>query len=243
MIHEMAGAGRRITSQVAIRRVAAVVNCAAGGVGPGAAEALQALLDEFGLDSRVLALAPEAIAAALQSAVESGPDPLPGGTMNMLPHALYGDQPWRDCLIAALSQGQARVISGGEVGGRKFYCAAILGSPALWAPAREAIRLWDFKAAWRHAAYAFRRAFTSRLRFEVDGRKHRKAVALGLISPLVSRALDREQALEAAILDVRDAAQAFHLGVTNAFSDWRDDPAVTVQPCSRGRAWARRPSS
>ena len=267
MIHEMAGAGRRITSQVAIRRVAAVVNCAAGGVGPGAAEALQALLDEFGLDSRVLALAPEAIAAALQSAVESGPDllivlagdgtaglaadlcgpdgpllaPLPGGTMNMLPHALYGDQPWRDCLIAAQSQGQARVISGGEVGGRKFYCAAILGSPALWAPAREAIRLWDFKAAWRHAAYAFRRAFTSRLRFEVDGRKHRKAVALGLISPLVSRALDREQALEAAILDVRDAAQAFHLGVTNAFSDWRDDPAVTVQPCSRGRAWARRP--
>jgi diacylglycerol kinase family enzyme len=266
MIHQTAGTDRRITSKAAIRRVVAVVNSAAGGVGPGAAEALQALLDEFGLDSRVIAPPPEDIAVALRSAVESRPDlivvlagdgtaglaadlcgpdgpllaPLPGGTMNMLPRALYGNQPWRECLIAALGEGQGRMISGGELGGRKFYCAAILGSPALWAPAREAMRLWDLKAAWRHAAYAFRRAFTSHLRFEVGG-KRRKAVALGLICPLVSRVLDREQALEAAFLNVQDAAQAFHLGLTNAFRDWREDPAVTVQHCIQGRAWARRP--
>ena len=33
-----------------------------------------------------------------------------------------------------------RPVAGGEVDGRPFYVAAILGSPALWGPAREAIR-------------------------------------------------------------------------------------------------------
>ena len=266
MIHQTAETDRRITPAVAIRRVTAVVNSAAGGVGPGASEALQALLNEFGLDSRVIAPSPEDIVAALQSAVESRPDliivlagdgtaglaadlcgpdgpllaPLPGGTMNMLPHAIYGNRPWRDCLISALSEGQERLISAGEAGGRRFYCAAILGSPALWAPAREAIRLWDLKAAWRHAVYAFRRAFTSHLRLDVDGKRH-KAIALGLICPLVSRAVDHEQALEAALLNVQDAAQAFHLGLTHAFRDWREDPAVTTEACETGHARARRP--
>ena len=32
--------------------------------------------------------------------------PLPGGTMNMLPHAIYGAQPWEDALITALLEGR-----------------------------------------------------------------------------------------------------------------------------------------
>ncbi|PWS21620.1 diacylglycerol kinase, partial [Enterococcus faecium] len=60
--------------------------------------------------------------------------PLPGGTMNMLPKALYGTADWKLALKRALEEGEPQAVSGGEVEGEYFYCAAILGSPALWAP-------------------------------------------------------------------------------------------------------------
>mgnify|MGYP002133071793 CR=1 FL=1 len=62
--------------------------------------------------------------------------PLPGGTMNMLPNALYGGRDWKTAMADILSDGVERNISGGEIDGRAFYVAAILGSPALWAEAR-----------------------------------------------------------------------------------------------------------
>jgi diacylglycerol kinase family enzyme len=75
---------------------------------------------------------------ARAAAEMAGPDgpmiaPLPGGTMNMLPHALYGAIPWPEAMANCLKDGQERMISGGEINGRVFFVAAILGSPALWA--------------------------------------------------------------------------------------------------------------
>ncbi len=253
--------------KVAIRRVAAVVNSASGGVGPGAADTLKALLDRFGLDSRVSVPETNQIEDAVRAAVESGPDlvivlagdgtasraadlcgpdgplvaPLPGGTMNMLPRALYGNRAWPDILEAALHHSAERWVSGGEVGGYRFYCAAILGSPALLALAREAVRSGKLARAWRYATTALRRALLTRVRFHGDGGTERKAVALGLICPLVSRTCDEERALEAAILDVHDAMEVFRLGLRNMLGDWRGDPAVTVESCVRGRVWARSP--
>ncbi|HKT53073.1 MAG TPA: diacylglycerol kinase family protein, partial [Caulobacteraceae bacterium] len=137
-----------------IRTVEAVLNPAAGGVGHRATEALHAVLDEFGLESRVTVAENGGVDAAVRAAVEARPDlivvlagdgtarlaaalagpdgpliaPLPGGTMNMLAHALYGNIGWREALTAALTHGVERHVSGGEVNGRRFYCAAILGS-------------------------------------------------------------------------------------------------------------------
>jgi diacylglycerol kinase family enzyme len=258
---------RHPTCAPRLRRVEAVVNLAAGGVAPGSAETLKALLEAFDFESHVAAPSPEGIEQALESAIKAKPDllvvlagdgtanraaelcgpngpllaPLPGGTMNMLPRALYGARDWRTALEDALTTGVERRVSGGQVGGKPFHCAAILGSPALWAPAREAARHGNFRQALRTAAYALEQAFATRLRFQLDGRPRHKAVALSLICPLISSVADDDRALEAAVLDIHDATEVFRLGLHNALGDWRRDPGVTVQDCRRGRVWAHHP--
>jgi len=41
--------------------------------------------------------------------------PLPGGTMNMLPQALYGDVSWEEALKNTLAAPSVKVLSGGRV--------------------------------------------------------------------------------------------------------------------------------
>src|SRR5665213_277044 len=174
-----------------LRRVEAVVNPAAGGVGPGAAEAMAGLLSELGLDARVRAALPEDLQSALQAALDTAPDllivlagdgtariaaslcgaagpliaPLAGGTMNMLPHALYGPKDWKAALRETVTDGVITPVSGGEIEGRRFHVAALLGAPALWAEAREAARRGRFDLALRKGQNAWRRAFASQLHF------------------------------------------------------------------------------
>src|ERR1700743_1402107 len=61
--------------------------------------------------------------------------PLPGGTMNMLPKAIYGERDWERALSDTLAGPALKTIGGGEVDGRRFFCAGIFGPPALWAEA------------------------------------------------------------------------------------------------------------
>ena len=80
--------------------------------------------------------------AAVELAGPKGPliAPLPGGTMNMLPKAVYGTTDWEAALRGILDDGREQCIGGGVVDGKSFLVAAILGAPAMWAPAREAVR-------------------------------------------------------------------------------------------------------
>ena len=252
-----------------IHTVRAVVNPLSGSVEAGAAEALRALLAERWADAEVVEAQPAEIEAKLREAVDAAPDllillagdgtirmaatlagadgpllaPLPGGTMNMLPHAIYGAVPWRTALEQALETGVERDISGGEIDGRRFFVAAILGAPALWAPAREAMRQGKLRLAYLRAYRAFTHSFSGKLRFSLDGGPRQKAEALTLMCPLVSRALEREDVLEALALDPKGAAEAFRLGartlLTDILGDWRVDASVNVATCKRGRAWAR----
>lgn len=251
-----------------IRTVEIVANEGSGSVEAGAAEAALAIAEERGLKARSVAARPETIEAALKAAVEARPDlvaviagdgtaraaaalcgadgpllaPLPGGTMNMLPKALYGQRAWPDALRDSLDAGEVRPVGGGEVDGRTFHCAAILGAPALFAYAREEIREGHVLKAAAKARYALERAFTSRLRLAVEGGGRHKAEAAALICPLVSKAVEDEAALEVAILDPGGAAEAFRLGFKalagDVFGDWRLDPAVRVERARAGRAWA-----
>jgi diacylglycerol kinase family enzyme len=254
------------TSQrFSLRRVVAVVNTAAGGVTPGAATLLREIGLEFDLSIEAIEAPPAGIIAALGAAMRSNPDllillagdgtaaiaadlcgmdgpllaPLAGGTMNMLPHALYGRRPWPEALRETLAHGRPQVVACGLAAGRPFYVAAILGAPALWAHAREAVRKRRFRLAFLRARHALAHAFSGRLRFTLDDRDPRKAQALTLMCPLVSRALDREQALEAAALNPRGAADAFRLGLSTLFGRWREDASVRVELCTQGEAWAR----
>jgi len=247
-----------------LQRIEAVINQASGGVGPGAVEALESAIAEHGLTLNCVAPQPGEIDGAIRAAVDAAPDllvilagdgtarlaaelcgpdgpmlaPLPGGTMNMLPHALYGRQSWPAALAAALTEGVERPTSGGRVGERTFYCAAILGSPALWSLAREAVRARNLRRAWRRARYALRRAFQGGVGYALDDRQRRHAEALVLITPLISRRLDQEVALDAAALDLHDAQEVFRLAMHGLVGDWRKDPGVVVDLCRRGRVWA-----
>ncbi len=249
-----------------LQLIQAVVNPASGSVGPDAAAKLSALVAEHGYALTLSTPTPAEIDAAVRAAVDAAPDlvlilagdgtarlaaelsgpggpliaALPGGTMNMLPHALYGNRPWPEALAAALDTGVERAVCGGKVGGHAFYVAAILGSPALWGYAREAVRAGKFQAAWRRAGYALRRAFTGELHYALDGGAHREAEAMVLINPLISKSMAQETALEVAAMEMHDAREVFRLAFNGLVSDWRRDPGVTVSPCLRGRVWARR---
>lgn len=252
--------------KASIRRVQVVVNPLSGSAGPDAVTEAERILAEAGIEGQVTTPGDDGVEACLRAAIDAGPDllaivagdgtartgaemagpegplvaPLAGGTMNMLPHAIYGAQrDWRTALTDILTDGVEKPIAGGEVEGRRFYVAAILGSPALWAQAREAAREGDLWRAVLRARRALHRAFSGRLRFSLDGGERRKTEALVLMTPLISRVMDeQEPCLEAAALDPASALEVLRLGVHFAQGDWRADPAVNVGRSRQGRAWA-----
>jgi len=248
------------------RRLAVVVNVASGGVGPEAPSLVERMLVDRGLDVTLFAPDPGQVERSVREAVDGAPDllvilagdgtarlaaelcgptgpvlaPLPGGTLNMLPRALYGRLSWRDALAATLDHGVERFVCGGRIGGHAFYVAAILGSPALWGQAREALREGRLNTALARTRFALRRLFSGRVYYALDEGPRRMAGALVLISPTVSKAMVSEVALEAAALSVRSARDAFRLAMNGLLSDWRKDPGISTGVCYNGRAWARR---
>lgn len=252
-------------SALRLRRVEVVANLASGGVDADAPAEIEKIFADHGLAAHVCAPATQDLGNCLRAAVDAAPDllvvlagdgtaraaaelcgpdgpviaPLPGGTMNLLPRALYGARSWQDALSAALAQGETRSLSGGEVEGQVFLVAAVLGAPALWGAAREAARVGALRLAWLRGRRALRRAFSGRLRYAIEERARAKAEALVFLCPHVSRAMpDEATALEAAALDLQGAADAFRLGFHALVGDWREDPAVETRACRAARVWA-----
>lgn len=248
-------------------KVEVVANIASGGVSVGATDELAEIFAEFGITAHICAPETGDLTACLQAAVDTKPDllvvlagdgtarlaaelcgpkgpllaPLAGGTMNMLPHAVYGARPWQEALREILGTGQEEVIGGGEVEGHRFLCGAVLGSPALWAQAREAIRERRVWLAWTRARRAVEKAFTGRLRYTVDGKARNKAEAVVVMCPIASKALDAETpALEVAGFDIQSAGETLRLGLNALIRDWRVDPAVDVHACQVVRVWSAR---
>lgn len=266
---ETAAAAPVLTPHLSIGRVIMLVNSLSGSVGPRAVEEAEAILADYGCKSTVTALEPGQFDQQIQTALDAKPDvlfvlagdgtagtiasragpdgpliaPLPGGTMNMLPKALYGTADWKAALRRALEAGAAQDVAGGEISDgtvkRAFYCAAILGSPALWAPAREAIRTGKLRLAWTYGRRALKRAFTGRLRFSLDGRADRRAEALVLISPMISKVMEEDTGLEAAAMNPADAIEAFRMAAHAVLDDWRQDPAVTTRSIRKASVRAR----
>lgn len=246
-------------------KVEVIANVASGSVSATAPDELAKLLAEFGISPRVHATGPGELMKQLKASVDARPDllivlagdgtaraaaelcgpdgptivPLPGGTMNMLPHAVYGVRPWAEALRMALEEGQERDLGGGCVDGHRFLVAAILGSPALFAPAREAARDRKVKLALLRAKRALTRAFTGRLRYSLDGGSREKAEALVLMCPMASKVMNAEDGrLEAAALDPHGAGEILRLGMNALVRDWRLDPSVDDQFCKIARVWS-----
>jgi Sphingosine kinase and enzymes related to eukaryotic diacylglycerol kinase len=68
--------------------------------------------------------------------------PLPGGTLNVLPRALYGDSSWQEALKETLANPLTKELSGGRVGDKLFFCLQPL-SVRLgcgWKPAKPYVK-------------------------------------------------------------------------------------------------------
>ncbi len=235
------------------RRVAAVINTSSGGCDAAAEAKLRAVFDQAGLgQATVTTVTSDGLEAALKAAIAAcdvlvtlGGDgtirsaaercgaagipliPLPGGTMNMLTTALHGSAGWEKALADTLAAPKLRTVSGGKAQGRPFYCVAILGTPTLWADAREAVRRGDLVAAVGLSVTAIRRHGANRLSYRLGENLTGTAEAVAVICPLVSRSMAKdEQALEAVALDPETAAEAFGLAMHAMMDDWRRDPSV-----------------
>ena len=160
--------------------------------------------------------------------------PLPGGTINMLPRALYGDVSWEESLKKTVTAPSAKVLSGGRVANKRFFIAAIVGAPALWTQPRESMREGNIADAIKKGSVAFRRMFETKVQYRFSGGAKGETEAVALICPLVSEEMsDSEQALEAAVIDVESAADVIGLATIAAFGKWRDDKNIRLTKTKR----------
>lgn len=234
-------------------RVVAVFNTGSGSCDANSEDQARQIFEDAGLAAvEIHVVAPSDIAETLKAAVadadvlvvlggdgtiggaatlcgSTGPllIPLPGGTMNMLPKALYGVVDWQAALKATLADPEVKTVSGGQAEGHRFYCAAIFGAPSLWADAREAVREGDLVEAAKRAVTATRRSLSDAIDYEF-GEMTGSADAVAVICPLISQVMDGEEAaLEAVALDPGTAAGLFGLAFHAAFDGWRNDASVT----------------
>jgi len=156
--------------------------------------------------------------------------PLPGGTLNMLPRALYGDVSWQNALATTLAEPATKALSGGRTGDELFFVAAIAGAPGLWMEARESVRERDLVDAVEKSAVAFRAMFDTNIRYSISPEKTGEAELLAIICPLVSQEMsDSEQALEVAAVEIENAAELLGVATAAAFGKWRDNESVMLK--------------
>ncbi len=171
------------------------------------------------------------ISTAAEHGAMDGPAliPLPGGTMNLLPRALYGERSWEDALKATLAAPTLRTVSGGRAGTERFFVAAIFGSPVLWARAREAFRKGEFRKMLYAARHAFARLFSAKIGYAFNEMHKGRAEAVAVTCPLVATTLDDDRkALEAAVIDVSTPGDIIELAGAAALSGWRESKNVAV---------------
>lgn len=243
-----------------VLRIAALINRSSGSCGEACEDVLRGILAETAVTPvEIASVEGREVDAALRRIVASAPDvlivlggdgtiraaaevcgkakialiPLPGGTMNMLPKAIYGERTWQQALADTLAAPALRPVGGGEVEGHRFFCAGIFGSPALWAEVREAARARSVLGVLRKSRDAFRRRFSRTVRYRFGTSLAGEAEAVAVLCPLISASLSSQaRALEAAALDLQSSVDAFRLAVNALFADWRNDASVCTAPAA-----------
>ena len=162
---------------------------------------------------------------------------LPGGTLNVLAHALYGELAWPEALKAALERGVVRRLPAGKANGIPFFVGALFGSPAILARAREAVREGRFISAFNGLRHYMKRSFSHRLRAGCDGKRLRKAEAVGVLCGAFNGQVGGE-GLEWVRFDAKNTIDLARFSLKGLSQAWREDKTVEIGGCVRGQIYS-----
>ncbi|MGE0595132.1 MAG: diacylglycerol kinase family protein [Hyphomonadaceae bacterium] len=158
---------------------------------------------------------------------------LPGGTLNVLPRALYGERPWPEALKAALERGVVRRLAAGKADGSPFFVAAIFGAPTLFARAREAAREGRWLTAIRRFRFFTQRAFARSLRARPGRDRAQRAAAVGVLCPSFSGEVAGDT-LEWVRLDASSLVDLARVSLRALGDGWRKDETIEIAQCKHG---------
>ena len=155
---------------------------------------------------------------------------LPGGTLNILPRALYGELAWPEALAAVLERGEETRLTAGRANGEAFYVAALFGAPTLLAKAREAMRDGRPLTAWVRFRHAMKRSFSRGLRARPNREAMRKAEAIGVLCPAFSGGIKADD-LEWVRLDTKHLLDFARVSLRALTTSWRSDSTIEIRRC------------
>lgn len=244
-----------------VRRALVLLNEKAGSVGPKAASQLVEALNSSGVEQfaivdatrmsrrlfqradqfdAIIVLGGDGTArAAAELAPRHGPPLilLPGGTLNILPKALYGERTWLEAIDAVLERGVERRLPLGRANGEAFYVAGFFGPPTLLARARESVREGKPLQAMQRLRHFLNRSFTRSIRARAGKNRLRKAEGVGVLCPSFSGGIEADQ-LEWVRLDAKHILDLARVSLRVLTKDWRNDSTVEIGPCQTGDIYA-----
>jgi len=234
-----------------------IINAASGSTSDISEEFKTLFKDSVGVEPVCNFIEPDALIGTIDTALEGGADllvtfggdgtslaaishatpknvpviPLPGGTMNMLPLALYKSDIWQDVLALGLAQAAPRFVPSGDVNGHSFLVAAMIGDVVRLGVMREMVRDGDVVEATVNAAQTLRNVIPE------DGFKYicetssetLRADMLQITCPNMSPFSKKDDAFEVAGVTLESYAELTALGFTALLQDWRKDESVVVQ--------------
>lgn len=155
--------------------------------------------------------------------------PLPGGTMNLLPKALYNSDNWEVCLDKALSASEATPFPVCEANENIFLCGAFVGEPIALQGLREKARKGEIAAGLQDAKVALDAGQSAPNIMLSIKEEDIKAVLLMMVCPGISETHKgglSDPKIEVLSMDSMTSGEWVSLGLNALFSDIENHPAV-----------------
>lgn len=160
--------------------------------------------------------------------------PLPGGTMNMLTHGLYGSDDWKDCLLKGLAVDRARPMTAGRVidasgEDHVFLVGSIFGQATRMSEAREELRDGNLLEAAKGALETLKTNDDQAplyVSFGSDAAPTQPAELLNVFCPFMSgSALDPDR-LDVMLVETLSAGTTLSLGLASLRGELQNDANV-----------------
>lgn len=146
---------------------------------------------------------------------------LPGGTMNLLPQRLYGQETnWKQILAQTLTSGKRRWISAIEIADQRAYVGILIGKMTGLALSREHVRDGNLIGAFDTLAGADLLDLGTVLDLKLDGMTVRATTA-GLFVPEKSG-----DPMHIFTIDPAGLGELAQIGLSGLIGDWREAEGV-----------------